>query len=133
MDIKTTILQIDSKIYSKKIVFACIDALSSEYVFSVSIKNGNYRISIKPRFEIEVDRQKLASIIYDELNNQVARNVILSANKNLREIIVGQALLGTEAFYDVHPHFNIAKYSSQENYILDENKINQIFDQYETK
>lgn len=119
-------LNIDSQFYSTDIIYSTVDALSGEYVFLCKKANNKFKIAVKPRFGQEIIKETVENIFYDELNNQIIRERIFSKTQNLRELIVGKALLGTESFYDDHSYFDINSYPANENYISDENKIAEI-------
>ncbi len=116
-------LNIDSQLYPKDVVYSAFEVLSSDYIFSCMKQDNTFVITVTPRFGQKIDKQKLEAAFYDEINNQIIREQILSKTQGLREIIVGKALLGTGAFLDDHSHFDLDKYPPHENYILDEKHI----------
>ncbi len=127
------ILNIDSKVYPKDVVYSAFDVFSAEYVFSCTKQWNTFSITVKPRFGQKIDKAKFENTFYDEINNQIIRDRILSKTQSLRELIVGKALLGTGAFYDDHSHFDLKEYPSHENYILDQNHIADTYAYNETK
>lgn len=133
MAINSVILNIDSQIYSKDIIFLSIDALSAEYIFLCKEAERKFKIVMRPRLGQTVTKERMESVFFDEVNNQIIRNMISSKMKNLRELIVGKALFETEAFDDDHSHFDINSYNREENYILDQHKIADTYFHNETK
>lgn len=116
-------LKIDSQIHPEDVIYSAIEILSSDYIFLCMKQGDVFAITVKSRFGQKIYKQKLEDAFYDEINNQIIREKVLSKTQRLRELIVGKALLSTGAFFDEGSHFDLGKYSSNENYILDENHI----------
>jgi His-Xaa-Ser system protein HxsD len=114
---------VDGRTYSKTAIFSAIDALSAEYCFSALEIDHSFKISISSRYGKQVSLPDIKNIFFDELNNQVIRRIIMRKTQKIRELIVGKALLTSEAFNDEHDYFKIDHYPPIDNYILDLNKI----------
>ncbi len=127
------ILKIDFQFYPKEAVFSAFEVFSTDYVFSHTQQGNMFGITVIPRFGQKIDKATFENSFYDEINNQIIRDRILSKTQNLREMIVGKALLGSGAFYDEHLHFDLTVYPSEENYIVDPNHIADTFRYNETK
>ena len=126
---KRTQLIIDSKIYSKNVLFKVIDVLSNEYIIEVSKIKNKYLLTIMPKYHLVFKKIRIKKLIFDHLNNQIIRNRIIKETGIIREMIVGKALFESEAFDNELKRFDIKKYKDEENFMLDKYKISNTFEE----
>ncbi len=116
-------IKIDSSVYKKNTVLKVISTISDEYMAELE-KNGRYYlVKIIPRYKPCIDSQKLRSLFFDHLNNQIIKDKVYKETHLIRDLIVSKALFETEAFDNTTKSFDINNYKDTDNYMLDPENI----------